>query len=91
MLPAVASPERVSASMIRYTVALVVCSLVVTPVAGMGWVYTVAAVVLGAVFLWGTIALGRTPSPSASMRLFSYSISYISVLFLALTVDVFVR
>ena len=91
MLPAVASPERVSSSMIRYTVALVVCSLVVTPVAGMGWVYTVAAVVLGAVFLWGTIALGRTPSPSASMRLFSYSISYISVLFLALTVDVFVR
>lgn len=91
MLPAVASPERVFGSMIRYTVALVACSLVVTPVAEMGWVYTVAAAVLGVVFLWGTIALGRTPSPSASMRLFSYSISYISLLFLALTLDVFVR
>jgi protoheme IX farnesyltransferase len=91
MLPVVASPERVSASMNRYTLALVACSLALTPVAGMGVVYTVVATVLGALFLWGTIALGRSPSGSASMRLFSFSISYISLLFLALTVDVFVR
>ena len=50
-----------------------------------------SAVVLGGVFLWGTIALGRNQSPAAAMKLFSFSISYISVLFLALTVDVLVR
>jgi protoheme IX farnesyltransferase len=57
----------------------------------MGWVYGVTAVVMGLAFLWGTIALGRTNSTSASMKLFSFSISYISVIFVALTVDVLVR
>jgi heme o synthase len=60
-------------------------------VADMGWVYGVTASVLGAAFLWGTIALGRSNSPGASMRLFSFSISYLTILFVALTVDVLVR
>jgi protoheme IX farnesyltransferase len=54
-------------------------------------VYGISAAVLGLGFLWGTIALGRSDSPAASMKLFSFSISYITVLFVALTVDVFVR
>jgi protoheme IX farnesyltransferase len=91
MLPVVETHEKVIASMIRYTIALTICSLAVIPVGGMGWVYGVSAGVLGVAFLWGTIALGRNTSPSASMRLFSFSISYISLLFVALTVDVFVR
>lgn len=91
MLPVVETHEKVIASMIRYTIALTLCSLAVVPVGGMGWVYGISAGVLGAAFLWGTIALGRNTSPSASMRLFSFSISYISLLFIALTVDVFVR
>ena len=91
MLPVVESKSKVIASMVGYTIALVACSLAVIPVAGMGWVYGVTAVVLGAAFLWGTIALSRADSPSASMRLFSFSITYISVLFVALTVDIFVR
>ena len=90
MLPVVESRPRVVASMIRYTVALVACSVAVVPVAGTGWVYGTIALVLGAAFLWGTIALGKSPSAAASMRLFSFSISYISLLFVALTVDVFV-
>jgi len=90
MLPVVETRARVVRSMILYTVALVVCSLAVVPVAGTGVVYTVAAAVLGAAFLVGTIALGRNDSSAAAMRLFSFSISYISLLFVALTVDVFV-
>jgi protoheme IX farnesyltransferase len=91
MLPSVATPEKVIASMIRYTIALVVASLVVIPVADMRWVYGISATLLGGVFLWGTIALGRRHTPSSAMKLFSFSISYISLLFVALTVDVFVR
>lgn len=90
MLPVVESREKVLASMVRYTVALVAASLAVVPVAQTGVVYLVTAVVLGAIFLWGTIALGRSTSASASMKLFSFSISYISLLFVGLTVDVFV-
>lgn len=91
MLPSVATPEKVIASMTRYTIALVVASLVVVPVADMRWVYGVSAALLGGVFLWGTIALGRRQTPGSAMKLFSFSISYISLLFVALTVDVFIR
>jgi protoheme IX farnesyltransferase len=91
MLPSVATPEKVIASMTRYTIALVIASLVVIPVADMRWVYGVSATLLGAVFLWGTIALGRRLTPGSAMKLFSFSISYISLLFVALTVDVFIR
>ena len=91
MLPVVETHDKVIASMVRYTIALTICSLAVVPVGDMGWVYGISAAVLGVAFLWGTIALGRNTSPSASMRLFSFSISYISLLFVALTVDVLVR
>ena len=91
MLPVVESHEKVIASMVRYTIALTLCSLAVVPVGNMGWVYGISAAVLGGAFLWGTIALGRSTSPAASMRLFTFSISYVTMLFVALTVDVFVR
>ena len=91
MLPVVESHEKVIRSMILYTIALTISSLVIIPVGDMGWVYGISAAVLGLGFLWGTIALGRSDSPAASMKLFSFSISYITVLFVALTVDVFVR
>jgi hypothetical protein len=46
--------------------------------------------VLGAGFLWGTIDLGRNPTPQRSMRVFGYSITYVTLLFAAMTIDVFV-
>ena len=49
------------------------------------------AVLLGAVFLWGVELLRRNPTPRVSMRLFSYSISYITLLFGAMTADVLIR
>ena len=54
---------------------LVASTLVLIPVADTGWIYGVAAVVLGGLFLWGTIDLGRNPTPQRSMRVFGYSIT----------------
>jgi protoheme IX farnesyltransferase len=88
MLPAVAPLEVAARKMISYTLALVATTLVLVPVAGMGWIYTAAATVLGAGFVGGTIALARRPSPAASMRVFAYSITYVTLLFGAITVDV---
>ena len=90
MLPAVASIEQAARQMIGYTVALVASTLVLVPVADLGWIYLVAAVVLGAGFLAATIGLARHPSPAASMKVFTYTITYVTVLFVALTVDVLV-
>ena len=91
MLPVVETESAVIRAMVGYCAATVAASLVLIPVAGLGWVYSAVAVVLGALFLGGTIALGRRPTPGASMRLFSFSITYLSLVFVALTVDVLVR
>jgi len=90
MLPAVVSRERTVRAMLVYTVAVTLCSLALVPVADLGAVYGLTAALLGATFVGGTIALGRAPTERASMRLFSFSISYVSLLFVALTVDVLV-
>ncbi len=91
MLPTVVPLAEAVRQMIWYTVGLVAATLILIPVADLGWIYGIAAAVLGAIFLGGTIALARYPTPAASMRLFGYSITYVTVLFGALTVDVLVR
>jgi protoheme IX farnesyltransferase len=91
MLPSVAPIENVVRQMFWYTVALVTSTLVLIPVAGLGWIYTVTAIVLGVLFIAGVVALGRTPTPSASMRLFGFSITYVTVLFGSIMLDVFVQ
>ncbi len=91
MLPSVAPIEDVVRQMIWYTVALVVTTLVLIPVADLGWIYGVTAAVLGAMFIGGTILLRRNPTPGASMRLFGFSITYVTVLFGSMMLDVFVQ
>jgi protoheme IX farnesyltransferase len=77
--------------MTLYTGALVASTLVLIPVADLGPIYAVTAFVLGAIFVGATIWLGKSPTPQASMRVFAYSITYVTVLFGAMTLDVMVR
>jgi heme o synthase len=91
MLPAVESPQVTVRKMVSYTVAMVVATLVLAPVAELGPLYVASAVVLGGLFLWGTVWLGRDPTASRSMKVFSFSITYVTLLFVAMSVDVFVR
>jgi len=88
MLPAVAPLAEAARKMISYTVALVISTLVLIPVADLGWIYTVAAVVLGAGFIAATLALAKHPTPAGSMRVFAFSITYVTLLFGAMTADV---
>jgi len=90
MLPSVATMDHVVTQMKLYTAALVVSTLVLWPVADLGLIYGITAVVTGAIFLAGTFALGRNPTASGSMRLFGYSITYVTLLFGSMMVDVFV-
>jgi len=91
MLPAVASLATTARQIVIYTVALWACSLLFVPVAGMGTLYLVSAVVLGAVFLVHAVQLQHDGSAQRAMRLFSYSISYITLLFTAMALDQLVR
>jgi heme o synthase len=90
MLPAVVPFEHAVRQMVGHTIALVACTLILVPVAGLGAIYTVAAVVLGAVFIAATLWLGRNPTAAASMRVFGYSITYVTLLFAAMTLDVLI-
>jgi protoheme IX farnesyltransferase len=91
MLPAVATLQVTVHKMVLYTASMAAATLVLWPVGHLGLVYGISAIVLGALFLWGTIDLGRNPTPQRSMRVFGYSITYVTVLFAAMTLDVLLR
>jgi len=91
MLPSVVSLHKTASRIVIYTVILWALTLVFSPVAGMGNVYLGAALVLGGVFTAMTVKLYRNPSNQLAMKVFTYSISYITLLFGAMAIDQFVR
>ncbi|MDQ1439508.1 MAG: heme o synthase [Acidimicrobiaceae bacterium] len=87
MLPAVTTLARTARQIVFYTAALWVCSLWFAQAGGMGLVYLVAAVLLGGAFLFKAVQLQRDATAQRAMRLFSYSISYVTLLFGAMALD----
>jgi protoheme IX farnesyltransferase len=91
MMPVVATFRRTATEIIAYTVAMVALTLVLAPVAHLGAVYVVSAAVLGLGFVVMAVRLWIQATPKASMQLFSYSITYLTLLFVMMAVDVFVH
>ncbi|WP_377642734.1 heme o synthase [Oryzobacter terrae] len=93
MLPVEKGPVAVGRQIVLYSWLMVAVSLVLVPVATMGWVYTATSVLAGAVFLAEAHRLlraagrGVTGQALKPMRLFHYSITYVTVVFLAVAVD----
>jgi protoheme IX farnesyltransferase len=92
MLPVVRGVPETARQIALYTILLVAISLIFYAVARMGPVYLIAAVVLGAIFLWRALVLWRqATSPEGSLaqaiRLYKFSISYLTLLFVAIAVD----
>ena len=107
MLPAVVSVRRTAGRILAYTLLLWALTVAFTPVAGMGHLYLGSAIVLGAVFTAYALRLLRMPDPgltlsasggvaelevrATAMRLFTWSITYITLLFGAMAVDQLLR
>ena len=87
----VRDPRVVADRVLRYTVLLWGLTLLFVPVADMGALYLVSAVALGAVYTWMAANLRHDASPKAAMRLFGYSITYVTLLFGAMAADQLVR
>jgi protoheme IX farnesyltransferase len=87
MLPVVKGIRATAWNILVYSVVLVAVTIVLWPVGGMGALYVVAAVGLGAVFLRRAVQLWRDTKPAVAMRLFRYSIVYLALLFAAVAVD----
>lgn len=94
MLPVVASPTSVARQIIYYSWAMVLTSLLLWPLAPTGWLYPLAAGVVGGWFLleaYRLLGRARTGQPSLKpMRLFHGSITYLTVVFAALAADVII-
>ncbi|MGH3544908.1 MAG: heme o synthase [Mycobacteriales bacterium] len=93
MLPVVAAPRVVTRQIVLYSIAMVACSLALWPLA-MGWVYGASAVALGGWFLFHAyrlhavvVAGDLAPRP---VVLFRVSITYLTLLFVAVAIDVLV-
>jgi protoheme IX farnesyltransferase len=91
MLPAVASIRTTATRILLYTLLLWALTIAFSPVAGMGDLYLAAALVLGGVFTWHALQLVRNGSPDRAMRLFTWSITYITLLFGAMALDQLIR
>ena len=96
MLPVVASRTSVARQMLMHTALMIASSLAIIPLGATGWVYGVAAVAAGAWFgiLVVRYALrvrrGLTGKALGPMTVFHGSITYLTVLFVALAIDPFV-
>lgn len=93
MAPVVQERITVARQIVIYSWVMVATSLALIPVAPMGWLYTVAAVGSGALFLAEAhrlLTLTRRGEPQAKvkpMRLFHFSITYVTLLFLGVAID----
>lgn len=91
MLPSVVSTRETAVRMLYYTVVLVALSIAFSPVADMGPIYLISAIVLGIVFFALTFKVLRDQDTRSAMALFGYSITYVTLLFGAMAVDQLVR
>ena len=92
MLPVVRGDAETARQIVLYTLLLVAVSLLLFPAAGMGLIYLVTALVLGAAFVWYAIGLLRDVSDGrAAIRLFRFSIGYLTILFAAVAADSLLR
>jgi protoheme IX farnesyltransferase len=91
MLPVVRGARETSTQILYYTVLLVAVTLLLYPAGRMGAVYLAAAVALGGAFIWRALELRRDLTGRRAIRLFSFSNTYLALLFLAMAVDAVVR
>jgi protoheme IX farnesyltransferase len=93
MLPVVERFVVVARQVVVYSWAMVLTSLALVPVQHVGWVYTAAAVVAGALFLTEAHRLlararaGAAEDVLKPMRLFHFSITYLTILFVGVALD----
>ncbi|MEN9970542.1 MAG: hypothetical protein RLZZ229_750 [Actinomycetota bacterium] len=90
MLPVVRKPNIVAIQIILYAWALAASTLLLIPVAHMGWLYTVVSVAAGGWFVLEAFRLyreGISGSVKNPMRLFHWANTYLTVLFVAIAID----
>ena len=87
MLPVVETLKGTARKILLYTLILWAATLLFYDVGGMGDIYLAAAFVLGGVFTYHAVRLRQQATSARAMRLFGWSISYVTLLFGAMALD----
>ncbi len=87
MLPVVYGVEFTSLHILLYTILLLLVTLLPYLTGMSGLLYLAAALILGGIFVFYAVKLKFRPTAQLPMRTFSYSITYLSLLFAMLLVD----
>ena len=96
MLPVVTSLRRTTLEIMAYSVIMWALTILIGPFAGLGWIYAISATVLGFIFTFYAYRLYSDAhhdkaDVKEAMKLFHFSITYLTALFVAMAVDVLVR
>ena len=96
MLPVVTSLRRTTLEIMVYSVIMWALTILIGPSAGLGWIYAISSTVLGFMFTFYAYRLyvdahHDKADVKEAMKLFHFSITYLTALFLAMAVDVLVR
>ena len=87
MLPVTHGEPETRRQIVIYTLALIPVSLALVPLRAAGPIYAIGSLALGAAFVHYALRLWRTGAIPHAVQLFRFSIVYLFVLFLVLTVD----
>jgi heme o synthase len=90
MLPVVRGEDETRRQIFLYSLVLFGATLLLVPVASMGPIYLVTAVVLGGSFVYRALHLWRDPSDARAWALFKFSVLYLGALFAAVAIDALV-
>ena len=87
MLPVVRGERETARSIVRYSFLLVAVTLLPVVWRTLGFVYLGVALALGLALLWLAFALQRETTPPRARRLFTFSLAYLALLFVAMAID----
>ncbi len=88
MLPVVRGERETRKQILLYAILLWAVTQLPFCAGGLGTVYLVASLVLGAMFIGGAVALTRRPDRRSALRLYLFSLAYLALLFGAMVLDV---
>ncbi len=89
MLPVVKGDNATYSQILIYSIFLFITSLLLLAIPGIGWIYMVAAIILGAMLLSNSYLAFKLKSRTVDMKLFKYSLLYLFILFSAVILDAF--
>ncbi|NJL94261.1 MAG: protoheme IX farnesyltransferase [Anaerolineae bacterium] len=87
MMPAARGGEATRRQIILYSALLVLLTLLPTPLAMLGWIYGLTALLLGFGLMVRAVQLFRERTQVAAKTMYKYSTGYLALLFLMMMVD----